>query len=357
MITQKDKTYIFLSSLDISYKKFSDILSLFDDVKNILPAIENDNSLIVNEFGSNFNKIKEKYDNFSFETFEKYLTTKSVSYLIIDNENYPKKLLELDQPPFILYCKGDIKLLQTECFGIVGTRNPSFYGKDITSTFAKGLCKEFTIVSGLATGVDKIAHETTLKEQQKTIAVLGNGFEHMYPAMNINLASQIVESGLLITEYYPTFQATSYSFPARNRIIAGLCKGILITEAGQKSGALITKDFMIELGRDVFCVPGNITSPRSYGTNNSIKFGHCACVTSVEDIMSNYGIKSKKTKKDKIQLSFEEQNIYTILCDGEQSLDELLVRTKMTIQELNTYLLTLQINGIVKKLPGNIYSI
>ena len=240
---------------------------------------------------------------------------------------------------------------------IVGTRNPTFYGKDITQKFAKDLTDAgFTIVSGLSTGVDKISHETALDNNAKTIAVLGNGFEKMYPAININLSKEIALKGLLITEYYPTYQARSYSFPARNRIIAALSDGVLITEAAQKSGSLYTKDFALELGVEVFSVPGNVTSLKSVGTNNIIKFGHAQCVTSANDILNHYGIK-KKEIKTKIQLNFDEQIIYNYLQSGDKSFDELQIYTNLSVQSLNTCLTTMQIRGIIKKLPGNYYSI
>lgn len=361
MIKDNDKAYIFLSSLNLSYKKENDILEHYEKSSDILYALENDNDeFLKSEFGKNYQEYKSKYIEFSFDTFEKYLSSNNVNFLTIEHNDYPAKLLELDQPPHILYYKGDLSLLNTESIAVVGTRSPTFYGKDITIKFTKELCEEsFTIVSGLAMGVDKIAHETTLKYNGKTIAVLGNGFLNMYPAMNQNLAKQIVEQGgLLITEYYPSFKASNYSFPARNRIIAALSKGILITEAAKKSGTWYTKDFAIELGREVFAVPGNITSIKSEGTNFAIKAGHAHSAIEIEDILFVFGkSRQNKKQKDKIQLNFEEQSIYKFLQEGDKTFDEIQIYTNLSVQNLNTCLTTMQIRGIIKKLPGNSYSV
>lgn len=358
MLKQNDKAYIFLSSLDLSYKKFSDVVSHFSNIGDFFSALDRGDSFLKDQFGEKFNDICNTYSNFSFQTFEDYCKTTNTKFVTIEDENYPEKLLHLDQPPLILYYRGDYSLVFTPCIAIVGTRKPSYYGQDVTQKFARGLSEEgFTVVSGLAIGVDKISHESCLYAKGKTIAVLGNGFENMYPAMNVNLAKQIEKEGLLITEYYPSFKATSYSFPARNRIIAALSQGVLLTEAGEKSGALYTKDFALELGRDVFSIPANINNINGKGTNNIIKEGHGACVTCVEDILSIYGIEKTKRKEKKIQLNFDEKLIYEFLQKGEQNFDDIQIYTKLSVQILNTYLTTMQIRGIIKKLPGNYYAI
>lgn len=358
MLSLNDKAYIFMSAIELSHKKICDILSHYQVAEDFIYAIQNDDSFLIELFGKEYENYKNRFINFSFDTLEKYFINKKVGFVTIENENYPQNLLKLDQPPHILYYKGDFSIINTRCLAMVGTRNPSFYGKDITQKFAADLVNNgFTIVSGLSTGVDKISHETALKNNGLTIAVLGNGFEKMYPACNINLSNEIAQKGLLITEYYPLYKARNYSFPARNRIIAALSQGVLITEAAEKSGSLYTKNFALELGLEVFSVPGNITSKKSAGTNNIIKYGHGACVTCIDDILDVFGIEQKKIKKEKIQLNFDEQRIYNYLSDGEKSFDEIQIYTEFSVQSLNTYLTTLQIRGIIKKLPGNYYSV
>lgn len=358
MISQNDKTYIFFSAMELTVKRCNEIISHFGCADNVLSALLEGDSFLVDFFNTDYEKFKSKLLSFSFETLEQYFLNKHVGYITIESSLYPQQLKQLDEPPYILYYIGDLSLLSTKNIAIVGSRTPTFYGREITDLFAKTLVKnDFTIVSGLSTGVDKIAHETALKENGKTIAVLGNGFQHMYPKSNINLAREIAKKGLLITEYYPTFQARNYSFPMRNRIIAGLSCGVLLTEAAKKSGSLHTKNFALELGIDVFSVPGNIISTKSEGTNNIIKYGHAQMVTSPNDILEQYGIKPTKVKKEKIELNFDENKIYSILKDGEKSFDEIQYKTNISVQSLNTYLTTMQIRGIIKKLPGNYYTI
>ena len=357
MISQNDKTYIFFSAMELTVKRCHEIVEHYKSDKT-LDAILNGDKFIVDYLGEDYDKFRQKLINFSFETLEKYLNNKHVGYFTIESEIYPEQLKQLDEPPYILYYIGDVSLISTKCLAIVGSRTPTYYGREVTKNFARQLVKNgFTIVSGLSTGVDKIAHETALNECGKTIAVLGNGFQKMYPKSNINLAREIVQKGLLLTEYYPTFQARNYSFPMRNRIIAGLSKGVLITEAAKKSGSLHTKNFALDLGIDVFSVPGNITSPKSEGSNNIIKYGHAQMVTTPNDILEQYGIKPQKVEKQKIELNFDENKIYNVLKDGEKSFDEIQCQTGILVQTLNTCLTTMQIRGIIKKLPGNYYAI
>ncbi len=357
MISQNDKTYIFFSAMELTVKRCHEIVEHYKSDKT-LDAILNGDKFIVDYLGEDYDKFRQKLINFSFETLEKYLNNKHVGYFTIESEIYPEQLKQLDEPPYILYYIGDVSLISTKCLAIVGSRTPTYYGREVTKNFARQLVKNgFTIVSGLSTGVDKIAHETALNECGKTIAVLGNGFQKMYPKSNINLAREIVQKGLLLTEYYPTFQARNYSFPMRNRIIAGLSNGVLITEAAKKSGSLHTKNFALDLGIDVFSVPGNITSPKSEGSNNIIKYGHAQMVTTPNDILEQYGIKPQKVEKQKIELNFDENKIYNVLKDGEKSFDEIQCQTGILVQTLNTCLTTMQIRGIIKKLPGNYYAI
>ena len=357
MISQNDKTYIFFSAMELTVKRCHEIVEHYKSDKT-LDAILNGDKFIVEYLGEDYDKFRQKLINFSFETLEKYLNNKHVGYFTIESEIYPEQLKQLDEPPYILYYIGDVSLISTKCLAIVGSRTPTYYGREVTENFARQLVKNgFTIVSGLSTGVDKIAHETALNEGGKTIAVLGNGFQNMYPKSNINLAREIAQKGLLLTEYYPTFQARNYSFPMRNRIIAGLSKGVLITEAAKKSGSLHTKNFALDLGIDVFSVPGNITSPKSEGSNNIIKYGHAQMVTTPNDILEQYGIKPQKVEKQKIELNFDENKIYNVLKDGEKSFDEIQCQTGILVQTLNTCLTTMQIRGIIKKLPGNYYAI
>lgn len=360
MYSQDEKAIIWLSLFNnLSLIKAKKLLNMFIKPYLILENVELKNPEIAKVVGDElFNQMYETGKNV-LESFINNLNQKNIICVTIKSENYPNKLKNLDENPIILFCKGDLSLLKTKSVAIVGTRFPTSYGRFITEKFSKTLAEHnLTIVSGLAAGVDSIAHQQALKNGGKTIAVLGGGFDNIYPAMNSNLANEIVEKGLLISEYRPNVFPTSYTFPFRNRIIAGLSDGVLITEAGEKSGALHTKNYALEYGREVFVIPGNINNPKCIGTNRIIKSMQGACVTEPEDILIKLGINAEiKQKIETVQTSMTEKLILNALEDGEKSLENLQDTTKLEIKTLNSCLTMLQIRGLIRKLPGNIYAI
>jgi len=239
----------------------------------------------------------------------------------------------------------------------VGSRHITNYGKIVTEKFAKELSLSgFTIVSGLAAGVDTVAHKTTINQLGKTIAVLAGGLDEIYPSSNTALAQDIVDSGgLLITETRPYKKADTYMFPIRNRIISALSKGILITEAQEKSGVIHTKNYAIEYGRDVFAVPGNITSIASVGANKIIANGQAKAVTCVEDILEEYDMSFIPKQATFQNYSMLDSLVIDCLKQGPKAFQELIDLTKLDAKTLNTLLTTLLIRGIIKKLAGNVY--
>ena len=284
---------------------------------------------------------------------------RNIKCITVFSENYPQKLLKLQDPPYVLFAVGNLDLINTKSIAIVGARNPSVYGKIVTEKFAKTLAQNgITIVSGLASGVDKLAHEGALEVDGNTIAVLAGGFDHIFPAMNLNLAREIAKKGLIISEHFVTHKPTKYSFPIRNRIIAALSDGVLITEAGKKSGSLYTSEFASEIGIETYCVPGNITNELSYSTNDLIKKCAAACVTSPDDILSILGITKIVLLKKKLkteQLSMEETIICNLLSLEEKDFVFLQEKTGFSTQNLNISLTSLEIRGIIKKLAGNTF--
>lgn len=206
----------------------------------------------------------------------------------IDSKEYPDQLKNIYNPPLKLYALGNVDILKETNIAIVGTRNSSKYGEKIAFQFSENLCKNgINIVSGLAIGIDTYAHLGTLYPNAigKTIAVLGSGLNEIYPKLNIELAKKIIKSGgCIVTEYPFGTKPQKIHFPQRNRIISGLSKGVLVVEAGEKSGALITADLALEQGKEVFAIPGNISNFTSVGTNNLIKQG-AKLVTSCEEIL------------------------------------------------------------------------
>jgi len=270
------------------------------------------------------------------------------------DREYPKRLENLSQPPEVLYCKGNIELLTRSAVSIVGTRKCTRYGIDVAKRFAKVFAENgLAVVSGLADGIDTAAHQGA--GEQNTIAVLGNGVNHFYPTTNRKLQERIGEKGLLVSEYLPNDNGHKFYFPQRNRIVAALSQALLIVEADNKSGTMITKDFALNLGLDVFAVPGPVTNVQSRGTNGLIKQAACACACEPADVLQSFGVaqKSKAQKNEMVQISFEEKQILDILGRDEVHIDELVEKTDMPIRKLATLLTNMEMRGLLQKLPGN----
>ncbi len=361
MINKDELALIFMSQFEfVTSQKFEQITNEFKTPSQIFDASKQELSKLKDILKNNYDIFVETLNVFNEKEFFDELNSRNIKCLTILSNDYPQKLKNLKNPPYVLYYVGDINLLNTKSVAIVGTRSPSNYGKLVTEKFAKELAENnITIISGLASGVDKIAHEGALEVNGKTIAVMGGGFNHIFPAMNINLAREIASKGLIVTEYYLNVKPAKYTFPVRNRIIAALSDAVLITEAKNGSGSLYTKDYADELGVDTYCVPGNITSEKSEVTNRLIKIGQAACATSPKDILKDFGIdiqKDKKTnKKQKLQMSIEESAICAILEDGEKDFEFIQEKTNYSAQILNCSLTTMEIRGIIKKLAGNTY--
>lgn len=219
------------------------------------------------------------------DQIRQYKTNEITVITIIDKE-YPPLLKEIYQPPWALFIKGDLSLLETvPKLAVVGSRQATQYGKNAIRSIFPGLVdKGVLIVSGLARGIDALAHEYAIKNGGRTIAVIAGGFYHIYPKENMSLALEMMKNQLVLSEYPPDTKPLRWHFPSRNRIISGLSEGTLIIEAKRKSGSLITANFAVNEGREVFSLPGNIFNPYSIGTNELIQQG-AKLVTSAEDIL------------------------------------------------------------------------
>ena len=359
--SQDEKALIFMSQFEfMTSVKFDQVLRHFKNPREIFTAEYNKLLELNSVLKNNFTTFVEGLSNFKEDEFFGNLNKRGIKVTTVISDDYPNKLFRLDNKPYVLYYVGNIKLAQEKAIAIVGTRNPSNYGKTVTEKYAKTLAENgLCIVSGLASGVDKIAHESALLVNGNTIAVLGGGFDHIFPSININLAREIGKKGLILTEYYLTQRPTKYSFPARNRIIAGLSSAVLITEAKIGSGSIYTKNYGDEIGIDTFVVPGNITSEKSSATNKIIKEGSGQITISPDDILSFFDIKKKeKTEQEStMQLSQEQAEIVKLLKDGEKDFEFLQEKTNYSTQNLNFSLTTLEISGIIKKLAGNLYEL
>lgn len=280
------------------------------------------------------------------------LEHEDISVMTILDQDYPLLLRQIHDPPFLLYIKGDKTVLQNNCFGVVGTRNLSEYGKRATPHITIDLARAgFTIVSGLAAGIDTLAHKTALEASQKTIAVLGCGVDDatVFPIQNLTLSQKIVNSGgAVISEYAPGVHGNKFSFPQRNRIISGLSRGILVIEADNISGAIITAKSALDQNRDVFAIPGNIFAKTSEGTNNIIKKG-AKLVTCSDDILEDYGLESKKVKKIQIKGANEfEDQILAMLGDQPVTASEIVRTTGMEPPQVNSTLMIMELNKKIK---------
>lgn len=218
----------------------------------------------------------------------KYMQKNQIDIISIEDNNYPKCLKQIYDPPICLYIKGDKSILNKRNIAMVGCRNNSEYGKKAAYYFSYNLSKYgFNIVSGLAKGIDSYSHIGSLAAKGSTIAIIGSGFDNIYPKENIELANKIIEQkGCLITEYPIGTKPEKNNFPARNRIISGISEAVIIVEAQEKSGTLITADFALEQGRELFVIPGNINSRNSVGTNKLLKEGAFPITTYIDVIES-----------------------------------------------------------------------
>ncbi len=279
--------------------------------------------------------------------------------LKISDKDYPLSLKKIKNPPKVIYFKGKIKNKE-KCFAIVGTRRCSFYGKEIAFKFAYDLAKlGITIVSGLAPGIDTMAHKGALEAGGRTIAVLGTGLDekYIYPKSNLKLAKEIVKKeGALISEYPPKTPGSRFTFPRRNRIISGLCLGVLVVEAREKSGALITASLAKKQKRKVFAIPGPINSPLSKGCHLLIKEG-AILVEKPEDILEKLKIKIKKVRKKPISKTKEERIILELLEKGALHLDEIIEKSNLSSQKVISLLSLLEIEGKIKNLGGNTFAL
>lgn len=279
----------------------------------------------------------------------------------IEDDIYPAILKKIVNPPKILYYIGEFKKEEL-CLGVVGTRKCSPYGKQATTDIVKRLAEsDITIISGLATGIDTIAHQSCVEIKKRTIAILGTGLDEksIYPQTNITLAKKILETGgCLISELPPGTSGSKYSFPNRNRIIAGLSQGVLIIEAKTKSGALITANYARKQGKKLFAVPGSIYSANSTGPNRLIKNG-AKLVDNADDILQelNLPTSKKQLNLDDHSQNKEESLILEILSEEALHIDKIIEKTKLNTTIVVSALAILEIKNKVKNLGGNIYAI
>jgi DNA processing protein len=281
-----------------------------------------------------------------------------IQLLTWDDDDYPTYLKEIPDPPPVLFVRGELQLQDQWAVAVVGTRRASPYGRLATERLAGDLARSgVTIVSGLARGVDSIAHQAALDAGGRTIAVLGSGLGHIYPAEHRRLAGQIASRGALVTEFHPDTPPEAGNFPRRNRIISGLSLGVLVVEAGERSGASITANCALEQGRDVFAVPGNITSRTSIGTNRLIQHG-AKLVLRAEDILEELNmtmVAEQVATQLALPATHEEAHLLQFLSDRPLHVDELSREAGMAVAQVTSTLTLMELKGMVRQLEGMTY--
>ncbi|MEK7502789.1 MAG: DNA-processing protein DprA [Patescibacteria group bacterium] len=348
--------------------RFKKILEEFGTAKK---AWNSPNSKILKILGESLGpKFVDFASKFSIENYLKSLKKENVWFLTLEDKHYPSLLSQIKNPPFVLYGRGipfekweDREINRT--IAVVGARKTTAYGREVTRILASQLSLAgFTIVSGLAIGVDAVSHKAALDNGGKTIAVLGCGVDCCNPTTNRNLYSQIIKNGCVVSEVPLSKSPSRGLFPARNRIITGLSLGVLVTEGGEDSGSLITADYALSFSRRVFAVPGPITSNLSKGPFNLISKG-AKLATSAEDILKEFKIGSSELRTSPASprlrgikgVNKDEQKILRLLENESLHFDEIVRRSQLGSSKIGSLLSIMEIKGLVKSLESGIFAI
>ncbi|MGL5971373.1 MAG: DNA-processing protein DprA [Cetobacterium sp.] len=329
-----------------NYERYKEIFTNLDELKNILNFTHEDTELVM-----------KSIDNEQYLDIVNFLESNKIGLIDMNDFRYPENLKNIAKPPLFLFYKGDIDLLNKErMISVIGTRRSTKYGELGCQSVVKDLVDgEVVVVSGLALGIDSLAHGEALRLKGKTVAVLGCGINVNYPRTNTKLRKEIEKNGLVISEFSLNSEPTPEKFPVRNRIIAGLTKGTIVIESSMKGGSLITANQALEEGRDVFAIPGDITYPLSQGCNELIKKSHAKLVTSGEDILKEYNWSKKSQAGEEFnRLTGIKLKIYTVL-KTKMHLEEIKKELVCNTSELLSNLMELEIEGYVQSLPAGHY--
>jgi len=286
------------------------------------------------------------------------IQSRDIQVLTWDDEAYPRRLKEIDQPPPVLYLRGNLLAEDEWAVAIVGTRRGTTYGRQVADELSTVLARNgVTVISGLARGIDSIAHQAAVNAGGRTIAVMGTGVEQIYPPENRRLAEQIMQQGALVSDYPLGTPPDGVNFPPRNRIISGLALAVVVVEAGLTSGALITASFAAEQGRDVFAIPGNINAPQSLGTNRLIQDGAIPLLTpqQVLEALNLTMVSEHRTARQVLPTDPIEKQVYQVLSSEPLHVDEIRMRTDMPIEQVSATLALMELKGMVRQVGGMNY--
>ncbi|MBO4384098.1 MAG: DNA-processing protein DprA [Clostridia bacterium] len=365
----RDRAWIWLNSAVGTNVRLADelifindgLLPLFDSVRKGKPI-----RLPASSGESLLDTLKKRSDDRSIDAAISKLDSIGAAAVTRDNADYPNLLREIYDPPTVLFVKGKLKSSIRLPIAVIGSRKCSDYGRSMAERFGRELAKKGAcVISGMAEGCDSAAALGALSvkvAEYPTIAVLGSGIDVVYPSSNRKLYDAIAERGAVISELSPGKRPSRESFPQRNRLISGMSKGVLVAEAGLKSGTSITVGFAHDQGRDVFAVPGRITDIMSAGSNQLIKQGAAKAVFGVDDILFEYGVfvipeEPKKEKSVLSDLSPKQKMIYEELMLGEKTADFLCEKLGFDVSEINIYLTEMELSGIINRLQNGSYSI
>ena len=364
------KEWIWFANLrGIITRKKAELLRIFDSPAEIYKAdaVELAKTGVLSR--DNITAILSKEYRESVDRTIEEIHKKHIDVITLNSSNYPESLKNICDPPICLYVKG--KLIADElAIGVVGSRRASGYGISLAKKISSELAQyNICIVSGMARGIDTAAHLGALSVKGRTIAVLGCGLDVVYPPENKRLMENIIENGAVISEYPPGVEPSPHHFPVRNRIVSGMSVGVLVVEAGEKSGSLITAHLALEQGRDVYALPGNVISINSKGTNKLIQDVE-KLVTSVQDILEElhwckcFDTKNvldlssyRSNKKINDELGTEEKDVIGLLSVESLQIDEIQKKLSIEMPLLHSILLSLEMKGLIKREPGGKYRI
>jgi DNA processing protein len=340
------------------------LINIYGNAQNIFKAKRKELESIEGIGTVRANSIKNFSDFTSSEEEIKFIEKYKITPLFITDEKYPKRLLNCYDSPPILFYRGNADLNTSKIVSIVGTRKNSDYGKHFTEKLIEDLNQQNILVtSGLAFGIDTIAHKAALKNNLQTVGVLAHGLDRIYPAQNKQLAKDMIECGGLLTDFMSNTNPDKQNFPKRNRIVAGMCDAIVVVESGIKGGSLITAELANGYNKDVFAIPGKTTDKNSEGCNYLIKQNKASLITCADDLMQimNWAPQEKKQKKQRelfIELTADEKIIVDILQQKEGiHIDELYFKTGLSSSAVASALLMLEMQNVVISLPGKIYKL
>jgi DNA processing protein len=283
------------------------------------------------------------------------VAAKGITVLTWEDEDYPNRLKVIDQPPPVLYVRGTLTAEDTWAVAIVGTRRVSAYGRQVADDLAAYLANNgITIVSGLARGVDAISHQAALRTGGRTIGVLGCGVDRIYPPEHTQLAGKMISSGAILSDYAPGTPPDAANFPPRNRLISGLSMATVVVEAGETSGSLITAQFALDQGREVFAVPGNILAPQSKGTNRLIAQGAHPMLSS-QDVLEVLDLTRATEQREVRKIlpgnEFEEK-LLSVLSNEPLHMDDICNQTSLPIERISATLVMMELKGLVRQVGG-----